>query len=144
MPFDGSKLTFAPSADAVVFEPGAGGGARRLRRLFARLFRMRGREVLEPPALDVAAVLRAARALIEPERSWLRGQYHRSYSRFCAIGALRRASRDASPAVLARAHMLLLDVARQRGFETVERMNDHSTHPEVLSAFDAAIAAAVG
>ena len=122
----------------------SGGAWTRLRHALAGFTRAPGEQAPEASALEVADVLCAARALIEPERSRLRGQYRRPYSRFCTIGALRRASRHASPAVLARAHALLLDVARQRGFETVERMNDYSTHPDVLSAFDAAITAAVG
>ncbi len=144
MPFDGSKLTIAPSGGGMASEHGSGRARAKLRRVLARFFRVPGDEAPEPSALEAADVLFAARALIEPERSWLRGQYHRPYSRFCAVGALRRASRHASPAVLAQAHALLLDVARQRGFETVERMNDYSTHTDVLSAFDAAITAAVG
>ena len=142
MPFDGSMLNAAPSAGGMASEHGGPGSVlARLRRVLARFVHVPGEEAVEASPLEVGAVLCAARALIEPDRSWLRGQYHRSYSRFCAMGALRHASRHAPPAVLARAHALLLDVARQRGFETVERMNDHSTHPEVLSAFDVAIAA---
>ena len=38
----------------------------------------------------------------------------------------------------------MLGVARGRGFDSVERMNDKSTHTEVLAAFDAAIATAAG
>jgi hypothetical protein len=37
---------------------------------------------------------------------------------------------------------LLRDVARRRGYGTVEAMNDDSFHAEVLSAFDEAIATA--
>jgi hypothetical protein len=38
-----------------------------------------------------------------------------------------------------RAHELLAAVARDRGFSSVEAMNDRSRHEAVLSAFDAAI-----
>jgi hypothetical protein len=48
-------------------------------------------------------------------------------------------------ALLARsadiAHKRLLHVVDSRGFERVERMNDCSTHAEVLAAFEAILAA---
>lgn len=135
MPFDGTGFP-APTTEG--FVPKYAG---RLYRVLARIVRAPDEESVDVPPQEVAALLRNARALIEPERNWLRGHYYRTYSRFCAVGALRRAGRGVAPMVMARAHTLLLDVARQRGFETVERMNDHSTHTLVLSAFDQAIAA---
>jgi hypothetical protein len=40
------------------------------------------------------------------------------------------------------ANAVLLSVAMRRGFDSIEKMNDNSTHREVLSAFDEAIARA--
>ena len=39
-------------------------------------------------------------------------------------------------------HRARLGAAVSRGFEAMERTNDHSTHTQVLAAFDRAIAAA--
>ena len=98
---------------------------------------------LEDRALAPLTVLREARQLIAAAPHWLRRRYEASGSRYCAVGALRavgrcyrdRAGRQA-------AHELLLMIARGRGFRNVEQMNDHSTHEQVLTAFDEAIEAA--
>jgi hypothetical protein len=44
--------------------------------------------------------------------------------------------------VESRAYKMLLEVANRRGFLNIEIMNDRSTHEQVLSAFEEAIATA--
>jgi hypothetical protein len=91
-------------------------------------------------AAIVPELLRAARDLISSEERWVQGHLRTRDGRLCAMGAIMRVSAVGpgrhfrKPAV---AH--LLTVARQRGFSAVERMNDSSTHAEVLAAFDEAI-----
>ena len=90
----------------------------------------------------VIQLLETARRMIEDPAQWVQGSYNSWGRRHCAVGAMRAAAREinASSQRL-RAHAFLLDVARKRGFTNVERMNDRSTHGEVLAAFDEAIAA---
>lgn len=145
MPFDGSTFQTASAAGKAtpVSAPGFATAFARARYRLARLLRIPDREARPAAPLEIAAILWEARSLIDSEKTWLRGCYHRYPGRFCAIGALRRAGRRASPGVMAQAHGLLLDVARNRGFQSVERMNDQSAHTAVLAAFDAAIADAL-
>jgi hypothetical protein len=99
----------------------------------------------EPADTQAAAlqVLGLARTLIEDERHWIQRRYETLDGRRCAVGALRGAGRLLSARSLnIDAHNLLLEVAIQRGFTDIEKMNDHSTHAQVLSAFDVAIARA--
>jgi hypothetical protein len=94
-------------------------------------------ELLEP---STAHLLRRARLMIEAEEKWVQGYYSTSDGRRCAMGALRAAARHSDPRrVRARAHHLLREVARERGFQSVEGMNDRCTHHQVLTAFDMAI-----
>ncbi|MBV9250237.1 MAG: hypothetical protein JO227_13460 [Acetobacteraceae bacterium] len=93
-----------------------------------------------PPEIATIQVLRLARTLIEDERHWIQRRYETLDGRRCAVGALRGAARllelrghHNEP------HNLLLSVAMSRGFSDIEKMNDHSTHQQVLSAFDDAI-----
>jgi hypothetical protein len=88
-------------------------------------------------------VLSLARTLIEDERHWIQRRYETLDGRRCAVGALRSAGRLLTARSLnVDAHNLLLEVAIGRGFTDIEKMNDHSTHGQVVSAFDIAIARA--
>ena len=96
------------------------------------------------PALpnEVATVqlLTIARALIADEENWVQGRYETIDGRRCAVGALRVASRLMGVRTPPRdATGMLLTVANGRGFNDIEKMNDRSTHAQVLSAFDEAI-----
>lgn len=101
----------------------------------------------EASGASAALLLRAARALIEDERTWTTGIYHTLGGKHCAVGALRAAARGIfegryGRAVRQEADGILLGVAARRGFESVETMNDRSTHAQVLAALDAATACA--
>ena len=48
------------------------------------------------------------------------------------------------PEIAWSAHRLLIQVARSRGFGSIEELNDRSSLREVLRAFDGAIALAYG
>lgn len=146
MPFDGNEFSrspdpLPPGAPAVVapHEPRPW-PARAWTGLRARLLPGPARVARRLPG--AASLLREARALIEAEEDWTRGSYRTPAGRRCAMGALRAAARGwwSEHGLSARqeAHRRLLAVARGRGFDSVERMNDASTHAEVLAAFDAA------
>ena len=97
----------------------------------------------DSPQVGTAQVLRLARVLIQDERHWIQRRYETLDGRRCAVGALRSASRLlALRSLNVDAHNLLLEVAVGRGFSDIEKMNDHSSHAQVLSAFDLAIARA--
>lgn len=86
-------------------------------------------------------LLQDARELIEDPSHWTQGTYRSFRGRRCAIGALRAAARRSTgPEPAWAAHQLLINIARSRGFASVEAMNDHSSHAAVLGAFDEAIA----
>jgi hypothetical protein len=95
-----------------------------------------------PNALTVQ-VLTAGRALIEDRKDWVQRRYETRDGRRCAVGALRGVARimnlHESPI---KAQSILLSVAMGRGFNDIESMNDNSSHQQVLSAFDEAIAKA--
>jgi hypothetical protein len=94
----------------------------------------------EPAASPVLRLLRQARGLVAAPERWVRGKYEAEDERYCAVGALRAASRRLGDAdALRRAHRTLLQIAIRRGFQSVERMNDESSHHHVLSALDEAI-----
>ncbi len=61
--------------------------------------------------------------------------------RRCAVGAINSATEtldfDIVPMLIARKSML--SIAIDRGFKTIELMNDSSSYELVLSAFDEAI-----
>ncbi len=85
-------------------------------------------------------LLTIARALIADEENWVQGRYETIDGRRCAVGALRVASRLMGVRTPPRdATGLLLTVANGRGFNDIEKMNDRSTHSQVLTAFDEAI-----
>ena len=148
MPFDGVYLTSDNPPKIGVF-PGLGAGECLL-WMRSRLRRWVGKTTA-PLALDptdhfclVALLLTDARALIEDSGHWTQGNYRRFRGRRCAIGALCAAARGnlADIRVFQSAHRLLLTVADARRFSSVESMNDHSTHADVVRAFDEAIALA--
>ena len=94
----------------------------------------------EPVERATAHLLREARRLIDTDEKWAQGYYYTADGRRCAIGALRSAARHPCPRrVRARAHHLLREIAHERGFQSVEGMNDRCTHQQVLTAFDASI-----
>ena len=94
----------------------------------------------EPDALTVQ-LLTIGRALIEDRKDWVQRRYETRDGRRCAVGALRGAARLLNvPGPQTGANAVLLSVAMGRGFNDIESMNDNSTHRQVLSAFDEAIA----
>ncbi len=96
----------------------------------------------QPDALTVQ-VLTIGRALIEDRKDWVQRRYETRDGRRCAVGALRGAARLLNvPGPQTGANAVLLSVAMGRGFNDIESMNDNSTHRQVLSAFDEAIARA--
>ena len=130
-----------------------GSGAGRVRAALARFPQRVGRllrapappGIVLPPELAAARLLRAARALIAEEDRWVQGRYETLRGRRCAMGALQaaaRALRDTGGFETARD--LLRTEALIRGYSHVEKMNDRSTHAQVLAAFDGAIARAAG
>lgn len=149
MPFDGSEL-FGTTLDTAALAKQHTGMWWRMRR-FARALvpGMRTSPLGVPlaPALTpeqtTLQVLQLARTLIEDERHWIQRRYETLDGRRCAVGALRSASRLLDLRGQPNGpHNMLLAVAIGRGFTDVEKMNDHSSHGQVLSAFDQAISRA--
>jgi hypothetical protein len=146
MPFDGAdflqfRLPDSPPASAAPTFVWFG----HWRSLFA--WRRETGKTFEPiPAQRALATLRVlsdAKGLIAAPEHWIQRQYEAPGDRYCAVGAIRLAGyRLHDSAALSAAHELLLTVARERGFRSVQRMNDRSTHDEVMAAFDEAMAAA--
>ncbi len=100
---------------------------------------------LPPEEADNTALqmLMLGRTLIEDRKDWVQRRYETRDGRRCAVGALRGAAR------LMHMHgpnnganAIMLSVAMRRGFNDIESMNDNSSHRQVLSAFDEAIARA--
>lgn len=149
MPFDGSKFSqFQPSMP-VPFAPAPLGFWVRLNWFLYLLPSACGiRGWLSRPADQIsktptACLLREARGLIGAEAYWAKKAYSTADGRRCAMGALSAAARGRyGLGTGADAHGYLLAVARWRGFDAVETMNDESTHTEILAAFDAAIVSA--
>jgi hypothetical protein len=147
MPFDGSEFIATPVRTASP-QTGVWGllrqAAQRLRPAAKTLpleFPGAAPAPLAPAA--TVQVLSLARSLIEDERHWIQRRYETLDGRRCAVGALRSATRLlALRSVTGDAHNLLMEVAAGRGFSDIEKMNDHSTHGQVVSAFDLAIARA--
>jgi hypothetical protein len=145
MPFDGSEFVVTPSQKASAWP-----GLRILLRQASHRLRPTARTLpiefpgevpADSPDMATMQVLRLARTLIEDERHWIQRRYETLDGRRCAVGALRSASRLlALRNANSDAHNVLLEVAVGRGFTDIEKMNDHSTHYQVLSAFDVAIA----
>ncbi len=149
MPFDGIAFIASPAADGGVQpEPGATSRWAKVRSAVARLVqptRMRAFDLPLPfaPAREANNALQTlalARSLIADERAWVQRRYETRDGRRCAVGALRGAARLMHSAVPhCDAVSGLLAVAMSRGFTDIETMNDHSTHTQVVSAFDEAI-----
>ena len=145
MPFDGGDLSQFQFSGPSASEP------LGLRAKLAWLWRSpldgRGVRSLLPGQggqfgeRQAVCLLRAARSLIETEETWTRGAYCTRDGRHCAVGALRAAAVQGQYGRKTRqeAHGLLLGLARQRGFSSVEGMNDSSTYGQVLAIFDSAI-----
>ena len=144
MPFDGAEFYRKPS----VANPPANlatGEAwyQRLQVLLRRRRTSLFRVAPEEPELATLRLLEESRQAIEQREHWVQGVYETFGRRYCAAGALRAVGRRMRGAsVESRAYKMLLEVANRRGFLNVEIMNDRSTHEQVLSAFDEAIAAA--
>ncbi len=147
MPFDGSDFSqaFKPAGEpgSPAGSPGWLGAVKAFSERALRISRVQFLFTGNPPELlepATAHLLRRARAMIESEEKWVQGYYSTSDGRRCAMGALRAAARHSDPRrVRARAHHLLREVARERGFQSVEGMNDRCTHQQVLAAFDMAV-----
>ena len=146
MPFDGIELRAPVALDTGLFPIWSRHGSR----LWFEARSRRGRCKTAPSSLrapvspDDAAqtvqLLEDARDLIKDPQHWTQGTYRSFRGRRCAVGALRAMARRLSgPGPAWAAHRLLIDIARSRGFASVEAMNDHSSHHDVVSAFDEAI-----
>ncbi|MBV9756087.1 MAG: hypothetical protein JO047_03460 [Alphaproteobacteria bacterium] len=150
MPFDGKEFKYAVKFG----EPAGDETHGKLKWLFGQSLRSLAATVVGKQAYAVpqrlpettevvaAQLLRSAHAMIEREEMWVQGRYNARGGRHCAIGALRAAGRFYHSDTLRLAHALLHNVANSRGFDSVEKMNDASTHGQVLSAFASAIASA--
>ncbi len=96
----------------------------------------------QPDAVTLQ-VLTVGRALIEDRKDWVQRRYETRDGRRCAVGALRGAARLMNlHGPQTGANTILLSVAMGRGFNDIESMNDNSSHRQVISAFDEAIARA--
>jgi hypothetical protein len=153
MPFDGSS--FSTIADQAAGSAGPDPSAarpnwrQRLRALLApegwgadiHGFVPGSRSPVAEPT--VGEVLILARRLIEHEDRWIKGHYATLDGRHCAVGALRAAALRLDARRIGRsAQDHLRDLSRARGFRSIEQMNDHSSHAEVLDVFDTAIRSA--
>jgi hypothetical protein len=93
----------------------------------------------QPDAVTLQ-VLTIGRALIEDRKDWVQRRYETRDGRRCAVGALRAAARLLDlQGPQSGATASLLTVAKSRGFNDIESMNDNSSHRQVISAFDEAI-----
>lgn len=154
MPFDGKEFKYTAQFSDPAEPTGFAEPQGKIRRLLglglwsvaATMFSKQAYAVPQriPESSEVVAaqLLRAARAMIDREEMWVQGRYNARGGRHCAIGALRAAGRFYHSETLRLAHALLHNVATSRGFDSVEKMNDASTHSQVLAAFGTAIASA--
>ena len=152
MPFDGREFTGTQLAQPPVSVPDSLTVWERVRNatksFLPRLkslppIRSFSPDPAMPTEIATVQLLTIARALIADEENWVQGRYETIDGRRCAVGALRVASRLMGVRSPPRdATNLLLSVATGRGFNDIEKMNDRSTHSQVLSAFDEAIARA--
>lgn len=146
MPFDGVIDVATMTEDQVFPSLWAAGSRLWIRTRLQRWRRRKKPAVAFSPGAHAAAVallLEEAKALIADRERWLQGTYRWFRGRRCAIGALCAAAvKLGDVRVALTAHALLLSVAERRRFTSVESMNDHSSHAEVMSAFDEAIALA--
>ena len=147
MPFDGSELPASLTAQPELPTHHLRSSLQAaLHALLGPTFRARalpeGDQVV-PREIRVVQLLCAAQEMIEVENKWTQGRYQTFGGRRCAMGALRAAARSVrDPRAFEGAKRLLAAEAISRGYTHIEKMNDCSTHAQVLSAFDAAIAKA--
>ena len=146
MPFDGVIGVAIASEHQVFPSLWAAGGRFWIRTRLEQWRRRKKPAVPFSPGAHYAAVallLEDAKFLIEDQERWLQGTYRWFRGRRCAIGALCAAAAKLADAGIAEsAHALLSHVASGRRFTSVEGMNDGSSHAEVMSAFDEAVALA--
>jgi hypothetical protein len=151
MPFDGKEFTYTDPSEpaALAFQSPAKTRWMQAITLWSLATGVFGKQAFTIPAYspensEVAAVqlLRSARAMIEREEMWVQGRYNARGGRHCAVGALRAVGRFYDGESLRLAHALLHNIAHSRGFDSVEKMNDASTHDQVLTAFTSAIVSA--
>jgi hypothetical protein len=147
MPFDGMEFR-APNPYAAGVFPNlrAAGGHLWIRGRLWRVRQARGGAIARYPGDHGAAVIQLltdAKALIEAPENWVQEVYRWFRGRRCAVAALGAAAKHVDDfGVVWSAHALLLKIADARRFSSVESMNDHSSHADVLRAFDEAIAMA--
>lgn len=144
MPFDGQG--FPPTGHHRSDQRVRSGIVEIFRHFFAaRRTSVQGEpssRVDQPQPLQTLQLLTVARALVSEKKYWARGRYETIGGRRCAVGALCVAAEILGCGSLEEAGRHLGTVALERGYSEVETMNDNSTHAEVLSAFDEAIARA--
>lgn len=139
MPFDGSNHQGGPDGSL------RADLSRRSPWLPGVLGRCTGRhpdsgpDVQQNSRVEVLQILTVARQLVADRHRWAQGHYETWGGRRCAVGAICVASEMLHTLASLEAVEHLSAVASRRGFPDVEAMNDHSTHTEVLSAFDDAI-----
>jgi hypothetical protein len=142
MPFDGAEFLCEPASR--VSSQGAWHSrfAAKLRRILRVRLR---RSAPEPIDAAVLRVLEEARGLIEQREDWTQGTLETMRGERCAVGALRLAAGFLNYPLAGRvAHELLTAIAIDRGFASIEALNDRSRHGVVLSVFDTAIAVTSG
>jgi hypothetical protein len=147
MPFDGTDFFTKKMPETGLFPGWAEYGRNVLLKTRCRRERTAALHALArcDHAAAVAQLLQEAKTLIEDPRKWTQRRYWTFFGRRCAVGALRAAASGMiDPEIAWSAHRLLSQVARSRGFGSIEEMNDRSSHREVLRAFDNAIALAYG
>lgn len=139
MPFDGTEFV---RKQALPASHGASWYARAAAVLCRAFHLAPFRPVPEPLGAATLRVLEEARGLIELPEDWTRGTLETYRGERCAVGALRLATDFLNYEEAGRqAHALLTEIAAERGFSSIEAMNDYSRHEAVLSAFDTAIIA---
>ena len=138
MPFDGAEFLrepISPTSNQIAwYSRFAANLGRALRTRFPRF---------SPEPIDAAVlrVLEEARGLIERREDWTQGTLETFRGERCAVGALRLATDFLHyPAAGRVAHDLLTDIAIERGFASIESLNDRCRHDTVLDLFDTAIA----
>jgi hypothetical protein len=138
MPFDGAEFLREPALPASNQIAWYSRFAAKLGRVLRA--RLRG-SAPEPIDAAVLRVLEEARGLIEHREDWTQGTLETIRGERCAVGALRLAADFLNYPLAGRvAHDLLTAIAIERGFASIEALNDRSRHGTVLSVFDTAIA----
>jgi hypothetical protein len=138
MPFDGAEFLREPvspvSNQIAWYSRFAANLGRALRTRLSR-------SSPEPIDAAVLRVLEEARGLIEQREDWTQGTLETFRGERCAVGALRLAADFLNYPLAGRlARDLLTEIAIERGFASIEALNDRSRHGTVLSVFDTAIA----